>query len=125
MAKQMVYVEVLPETEIPIRILKTTKAAMDLPPERVRMLARSVAVGYIREQIVSRATKGYLTQCEFCGKVITPYIGHMHEVVSRGNGGEISVANSVLICPQCHLLDADSEHGNRKWGGKTGNTKEI
>ena len=35
----------------------------------------------------------------------------MHEMVSRGDGGEISLANGVGICYDCHFGPAG--HGNR------------
>ena len=110
----MVYVEIDPKTDLPIRILRTTLEALKLPPERVRQMARSVAIGYIRQQVVDRARRNRLINCEFCGKVVTELTGHMHEVVPRGQGGEYSVDNSRYICPECHI-GRDGEHGDRRF----------
>ena len=115
MAKQSVFVQIDPQTDLPIRILKTMKAALDLDPSVVRQMARSVAVGYIRKQVVDRARRGSLILCEFCGNVINEFIGEMHEVVPKGNGGEVSVDNSRFICNNCHTGAKDSEHGERRW----------
>lgn len=114
MGRQTVFVEVDLDTELPIRILKTNKQAYELPPEKVRMMARSVAVKYIRDQVVERARKDKNILCEFCGLIITEDTGHMHEVLSRGKGGEVSLENSRFICAQCHL-GPDGEHGDRRW----------
>lgn len=109
-----VFVEIDPDTEEPIRILKT-KQAYDLPSEVVRMMARSVAVGLIRKQVVNRARKKTGIFCEFCGAVLTESTGEMHEVLSRGNGGEVSLDNCRFICNDCHTRKPDSEHGDRRW----------
>ena len=44
----------------------------------------------------------------------------MHEEVPRGNGGEISLANSKMICRTCHRT-SDRAHGNRRpqWNSKS------
>jgi 5-methylcytosine-specific restriction endonuclease McrA len=49
--------------------------------------------------------------CLWCDKNLTWDQFHMHEVVSRGKGGKISLDNSVGLCYDCHLNRA---HGNRK-----------
>jgi len=82
-----------------------------LDPATVIQVAKSVAVGTIRDQVFKRA--GYI--CEFCGANLTITGGHMHEKNPRGKGGEISMDNSVAICYKCHLGRADSEHGNRRF----------
>lgn len=119
-----VYVEINPETQLPVRILKNAKEAALVKQsegmfedEIVRQMDRGTAVIIIRLQVVARARRGNLIQCEFCGKNITENTGHMHEVVPRGKGGHISVDNSRLICPECHI-GPEGEHGDRKWGGK-------
>ncbi len=110
MAKQSIFVEIDPKTELPIRILKTMKAATDLPPERVRQMARSVAVGYIRSQVIDRAKRNGIVFCEFCGDRINEFIGEMHEVLPKGNGGEVSLDNCRFLCNGCHTGKPDSEH---------------
>ena len=117
MARQTVYVEIDPKTELPIRIFKHFSEAAKLDPEVIRQMARSVAVGYIRVQVFERAKRGILVLCHFCGGIISPGTGHMHEVVPKGNGGEVSLDNCVAICSRCHI-GPDGEHGDRKWGGK-------
>lgn len=114
MAKQLVYVEISPETEKPIRILKHFSDGLSLPPERVTQMARSVAVGYIREQVFSRAKRGMIIMCEFCGNTITPGTGQMHEKHFKGKGGEVSLDNCVAICNECHI-GKTGEHGNRRF----------
>jgi hypothetical protein len=72
------------------------------------------AVGLIRKQIWQRCGGA----CEWCGKRITETgllwkRGHMHEQIPKGNGGEISLDNSVMICYTCHFED-DRAHGQRR-----------
>jgi hypothetical protein len=117
MPKQLVYVEVNAQTELPIRILRTTKEAYELDPKVLRQMAKSVAVKYIRDQIVDRARRGNLILCEFCGQVINEFVGELHEQLPRGQGGEISLANSVFLCHECHT-GKTGEHGDRYWGGR-------
>ena len=113
----MVFVEIDPQTEMPIRILKHYMHACQLEPSVVRQMAKSVAVGYIRQQVVDRARRGSCVQCEFCGNLITESTGHMHEFIPKGKGGEVSVENSRFICPACHI-GPDGEHSDRQWGGR-------
>ena len=117
MAKQSVFVEINPKTELPIRIVKHTWQVAKLDPEIVRRMARSVAVGYIREQVIERAKRNNLILCEFCGNVLTEVTGEMHEVVPTGDGGEVSLENCRFICNLCHT-GRTGEHGDRYWGGK-------
>lgn len=113
----MVFVEISPETELPIRILKHWSHASQLDPDIVRHVARSVAVGYIRQQVFEKAKRGMIIKCEFCGNIITTGTGHMHEVLPRGKGGEISVDNGTAICSECHI-GKTGEHRDRYWGGR-------
>ena len=85
-----------------IRIFRTKKAAdLSLAAElgRVEERERSEAVGQIRWQVF-QASEG---QCERCGCLITWRGFHMHEQITRGHGGEISVGNSIALCSRCHL----------------------
>jgi hypothetical protein len=114
MAKQIVWVEINPETEMPVRILKHFSDTFSLDPDVVRQMAKSVAVGFIREQVFSRAKRGMITMCEFCGNTITPGTGHMHEKQFKSKDGEVSLDNCVAICSECHI-GPTGEHGNRRF----------
>jgi 5-methylcytosine-specific restriction endonuclease McrA len=74
-----------------------------------------VTTGEIRHAIYVRQ-KGH---CLWCSKFVTEKQAHMHEKLSRGRGGKISLDNSIILCVDCHLNVA---HGSRKpqFGG--GNT---
>ncbi len=122
MAKQMVFVEIDPETELPIRILKHWAHASQLDPAVVRQMAKAVAVNYIRLQVIARAIRNKNILCAFCGNIITPGTGHMHEVKAKGDGGEVSLDNCVFICPRCHI-GSDGEHGDRRF--QSSKLKEI
>lgn len=115
MSVKLVYVEIDPKTELPVRILRTNKDALALPAELVRQMAKSVAVGYIRKQVIDRARYKQFILCEFCGATINEFVGEMHEVVPKGKGGEVSLDNSRFICHDCHTGKPDSEHGDRGW----------
>lgn len=80
-----------------VRIFRTRKAAFESGLLVVEM-ERSEAVGDIRRQAFWRS-KGF---CEICIAPITESSGHMHERQHRGKGGEISLDNSIFICPRCH-----------------------
>jgi hypothetical protein len=56
------------------------------------------AVGMIRHTVFIRS-QGF---CEGCAAPVTESTGHMHELLHRGKGGEISMDNSVFICADCH-----------------------
>lgn len=62
---------------------------------------RASAVKDIRHQLWLRC-KG---ECELCGERVTESSGHMHEQKWRGKGGEVSLANSVFVCPRTHQLE--------------------
>lgn len=115
MAVKLDYVEIDPKTELPIRILRNRKDALALPAEVVRQMAHSVAVKYIRDQVVARAKRNGIVKCEFCGAIINEFVGEMHEILPKGKGGEVSLANSRFICNDCHTGKPDSEHGDRRW----------
>jgi hypothetical protein len=88
---------------MPIRICKNWKAVVRGYAAKsilcVVEISRSLAVSLIRHQLFVRS-KGF---CEWCGSIITECSAHMHEAKSRGKGGDISLANSVLICCTCHF----------------------
>lgn len=72
------------------------------------MMVRSVAVKHIRSHVYARA-RG---RCEKCNETLTPNTAHMDEKVSRGEGGNISLANSWILCSTCHI-GPTGEHSNR------------
>jgi 5-methylcytosine-specific restriction endonuclease McrA len=71
----------------------------------IMKMNRSEAVKIIRHQLWLRCAG----ECEICAAPVTEDSGHMHERVHRGKGGEISLENSVFICPPCHRR----EHADR------------
>jgi 5-methylcytosine-specific restriction endonuclease McrA len=82
-----------------VRIFKNRSAASKFKDQRfVSPRKYSEAVGEVRHHLWLRC-KG---ECELCAAPVTEQSGHMHEQVHRGKGGEISLANSVFICPKCH-----------------------
>ena len=109
MSKQ-VWVEV-DEVGNPIRIFYSQRRAIQVGVEgkKVELFDRSVAVSVIRDIIWDR-TGG---DCTWCGNPITKASLHMHEVLPRGEGGEISLDNSVGICADCHI-GPQGAHGNRR-----------
>jgi 5-methylcytosine-specific restriction endonuclease McrA len=96
---KLVWVEVTP-ANVPIRIFKSRLHSAGYCVGSVTQMDRSHAVATIRHLVFIRS-EGF---CEGCGAPITESSGHMHEVQHRGKGGEISLANSVFICPACHQL---------------------
>jgi HNH endonuclease len=73
----------------------------------VKEYPRREATREIRERILQRAGN----QCEDCGKLVTWGSMHMHEKIHRGDGGEISLENSIAVCYKCHT---EIEHGERR-----------
>lgn len=102
--KKPAYVEC--KDGVPIRIFRNAHDAFTFSGEAKLMPYRE-AVSAIRVLIWLR-TKG---ECEWCSKIISERSMHLHEQISRGNGGEISLANSVGICYDCHFGPAG--HGDR------------
>lgn len=105
----------------PVRIIKTAKLARLLPVEEVAEWPKADAVRSIRWQIYERSkNEEGQSECEWCGKYLTQETGHMHERVARGswdengNKGEVSLANSVFICSDCHL-GPNGAHKERRW----------
>lgn len=99
-----VWVE-LNDAGLPVRIFRNQKSAHAFGSEWVAQWDRAIAVEFIRRQLWLRC----LGECELCGSVVTEFSGHMHEKKWRGKGGEISLENSVFICPRTH----DLEHKSR------------
>lgn len=89
----------------PLRILRDLSEVFRYSSRLFGQWNRTDAVKSIRNQIFHRS-HGY---CEICGAIVLETSGHMHERVHRGRGGEISLENSVFICPKCHFR----EHADR------------
>lgn len=80
-----------------------------IDPHRLVYMNRSEAVGYIRHEIFVRQ-KG---RCIACNEIFTEAQMHMHEKVSRGDGGNISLDNSEGLCYADHL-GKNGAHGDRR-----------
>jgi len=93
----------------PIRIFRNKKAALAVHNFLAEM-DRSDAVGKIRHQLFLRSHG----ECELCGAPITERSAHMHEMKHRGQGGEISLENSVMACVACHKHQHRDR--NTRWG---------
>jgi hypothetical protein len=104
--RNRVMCEISPETKKPIRIFKYPARALFLPPEIVAEWPKKEAVSAIRDELVKRS-KG---ECPYCAGPLGR--GHMHEKEHRGDGGEISLENSIMICAKCHI-GPKGEHKNR------------
>jgi 5-methylcytosine-specific restriction endonuclease McrA len=78
---------------------------------------RREAVGKIRHEIFLRQGG----RCIACNTIFTEDQMHMHEKVSRGKGGNISLDNSEGLCYADHLGKSGA-HGDRrpKFGGPDG-----
>lgn len=74
---------------------------------RIQHVLRTTAVSEIRTQVFDRQ----LGQCLHCPKRFTLQQMHLHEKQHRGEGGQISLENSIGLCADCHL---NGEHGDRK-----------
>ena len=79
------------------RIFKSRAKAVESGREIIEVYYTQ-AVSRIRHHLWVRC-EGF---CELCGSIVNEKFGHMHEQKHRGKGGEISLANSVFICPKCH-----------------------
>jgi len=99
---------------LPVRIFRTEKESLALGWRQP--YDRALAVSAIRHKLYIRSG-GF---CELGGEVLTEKSGHMHEKKHRGQGGEISLENSVFICPKCH----QHEHRDRnpRWKNNPKNT---
>lgn len=89
------------------RVFKNYAAAVLSKSANIREYPRKDAVGQVRQRVFERADG----HCEDCNTLLTWASMHMHEKIHRGDGGEISLENSIAVCYKCHM---DIEHGNRK-----------
>ena len=92
-----VWVEVHIPSGLIIRIFKSKQIAYT-SETHIIITHRPIAVAEIRHQLFRRSCG----QCELCQSNIIEKTSHMHEVKHRGQGGEISLVNSVCICADCH-----------------------
>ena len=95
--RKLVWIERDPISARPIRIFRSKSAAMG-EGRTARLMPYYAAVFAIRHQLWERSG-GF---CELCAAPITEILSQMHEQKHRGQGGEISLENSVLICGVCH-----------------------
>lgn len=89
-----------------VRIFKNRKLAFE-SIESPKCIERALAISQIRRQIFARQDG----VCLSCPEILTYSSMHMHEEIHRGQGGEISLDNSVGLCYNCHINIA---HGNRR-----------
>lgn len=94
---KLVWVEVTP-ANIPIRIFRSRLHSAGYHVGSITQMDRTHAVSIIRHLVFMRS-EGF---CEGCSAPITESTGHMHELLHRGKGGDISLENSVFICAACH-----------------------
>lgn len=96
------------------RIFRNTKDAFAAYRKGSTMVStdRSAAVACIRRGVFLRSNG----VCEICSTPISEESGHMHEKKHRGQGGEISLDNSVFICPKCH--QRQHKDRNPRWSKK-------
>lgn len=71
--------------------------------KQITQMSKTKAVGEVRRQIFIRSNG----QCELCGAIVTESTGHMHEKIFKSHQGEVSLDNSIYVCPPCHR----GEHG--------------
>lgn len=81
---------------------------------RITEWPRLDAIGSVRKQVFIRANG----LCERCGARLTWRTAQMDEKVSKGEGGLVSLENCWALCYGCHQGNKDSEHGERRWGGR-------
>lgn len=76
----------------------------------VNFMEKALAVSQIRRQVYNKQDG----RCMRCPALVTYRAAHLHEKIHRGEGGEISLENSEILCAECHLFGKGSAHGNRR-----------
>ena len=107
---KMAWVELAPDGNV-VRVFRNHKAAVaaeDAFP--VAEVNRADAVKNVRAQIYLRDGG----KCTHCATDVLWDAFEMHERQWRGKGGEISLANSCVLCVSCHQSDPVAGHGKRK-----------
>lgn len=94
-----------------VKIFKSQKQAF-FGCEDPKVMYKADAVAEIRREVFDRQEE----KCLHCSKKVY-WEGsifqrmHMHEVVSKGRGGLVSLENCIGLCNNCHLV---GEHGDRQ-----------
>jgi hypothetical protein len=101
-----------------VRIFRTAKAAAVFMANLVLHSDSMAVVTNMDKLSATRAIRRQLFEsqnklCAWCGAELTWEGCQMHEKIPRGHGGEISLANSIILCYECHFKDRHA-HGNRK-----------
>lgn len=95
------------------RIFRNRRAMQDFFSESndasVIFMDRGLAVSQIRRQVFQRQEG----RCVRCPNLVTYSGAHLHERIFRGEGGEISLDNSEILCADCHIGER-GVHGNRR-----------
>ena|ERR1700719_1258099 len=93
-----------------VRIFSNQKEMFfECPEGREAEMERALATRQIRIQVWNRQNG----TCVRCPKILTWESGHLHERETRGQGGNISLDNSEMLCYTCHL-GFDGVHQNRQ-----------
>ena len=110
----LVWAEIDEFTGHAVRIFRNRKSAFEAIAAP-KLISKALAVSQIRRQIFDRQ-EGV---CVNCPEMLTWGSGHLHEKIHRGQGGEISLENSEMLCYSCHLGKRGA-HGDRRpqFGGK-------
>lgn len=98
----------------PVCILKNLYIGAEDSYHYCKQMPRSEAVQMIRQAVFKRSDG----ECERCGTTITWKTMQMHERVHKSQGGEVSLSNCWALCHGCHQGRPDSEHGDRRFGGR-------
>lgn len=113
MSSKKVWVEISGEG-VPVRIFRNKKAwvASGCGEEDSVEMVKAAAVFEIRAQVYIRQ-EGLCLNCKdpvkWDGSLFER--AHLHEKISKGKGGEVSLTNCIILCCDCHLNGA---HGDRK-----------
>lgn len=104
---KLAWVQIDPDTQLAVRIFKNRKSMVNgtvfeatlYGSSVFKLMDRGLAVSQIRRQVWNRQ-EGL---CARCPETIRWNSMHMHEVVPKGQGGEVSLQNCEGLCYACHL----------------------
>jgi len=100
----------LGENGLAARVFKNMKQCIfECAEGKDFQMEKAVAVKQIREQVWDRQEG----KCIRCPNILTKLSFHLHEKLSRGKGGNYSLANSEGLCYSCHLGNR-GVHPNRQ-----------
>lgn len=96
-----------------IRIFRSQKLAF-AGCEDPQAMYKDEAVGSVRRQVFDRQEE----KCLACGKQVywdgsIFQRAHLDEIISKGRGGEVSLANCQILCFNCHV-GPDGKHSDRR-----------